>query len=114
MNCWSAPKLGPHLSHKIQKEGSYFQQFCSVQEGSEPFFFTWHKNGEVLKSGHDTNYKIENSKRTSTLTIEKIDRKDSSNYTCNVRNGLGSDSQIALLTVEGIVDTLYLSLGLFP
>ena len=97
-----APKLKPHLSHQIQSEGSYFQQFCSVQKGSGPFFFVWYRNGEVIKSEPDPNYKIENSKRYSTLTIERIERKDSANYSCSVRNGLGTDSQNVMLTVEGI------------
>ena len=105
-----APKLKPHFPHQSQSEGSYFQQFCSVQKGSEPFFFNWHRNGDVIKSGPDLNYKIENSKRSSTLTIERIERKDSANYSCIVQNGFGSDSQNVLLSVEGIVNNLFLQM----
>ena len=100
--------MKPHFPHQTQGEGSFFQQLCSVQRGSEPLFFNWHKNGELLKPGPKVNYKIENSKRFSTLTIEKIERKDSANYSCSVSNGFGSDSQNVLLTVEGKVEIAWL------
>ena len=93
--------MKPQFPHQTQSEGSYFQQFCSLQKGSEPFFFVWFKNGVPLKPSPEANYKIENSKRFSTLTIEKLERKDSANYSCSVSNGFGTDSQNILLTVEG-------------
>jgi hypothetical protein len=101
-NSKTVPKLGPSLSHKNQTEGSYFQHFCTVQEGSLPSFFEWSKNGHSLKANPDVNYKIDNFDRFSTLTIAKIDRKDSGNYTCIVRNAFGTDSQNVLLTVKGM------------
>ncbi len=96
------PKLGPYLSHKNQSEGSHFQLFCTVEEGSLPLFFEWSKNGQSLKANPDVNYKIDNFEKYSTLIIAKIDRKDSGNYTCIVRNAFGSDSQNVLLTVKGM------------
>ena len=104
MICWLVPKLKPHFPHQTQSEGLHFQQFCAVQKGSEPFFFVWYKNGVPLKPSPEANYKIENSKRFSTLTIEKLERKDSANYSCSVSNGFGSDSQNILLTIEGIIN----------
>jgi hypothetical protein len=101
-NSKTVPKLGPYVSHKNQTEGSYFQLFCTVQEGSLPFFFEWSKNGQSLKANPDVNYKIDNFDRFSTLTIAKIDRKDTGNYTCIVRNVFGTDSQNVLLTVKGM------------
>ncbi len=96
------PKLGPYLSHKNQTEGSYFQLFCTVQEGSLPLFFEWSNNGHSIKANPDVNYKIDNFERSSTLTIPKINRKDTGNYTCIVRNAYGTDSQNVLLTVKGM------------
>ena len=90
------------MSEKSITEGSLFQQFCSVEEGSNPLFFEWSRNGQTLRSGPEVNYKIENSEIFSTLTIKKINRKDSGNYTCLVTNAYGSDSQHVMLTVKGI------------
>ena len=89
------------VNHKTQSEGSSFQIFCSTQEGTHPLFFEWFKNGDPFKSSPNVDYKIENSKISSTLTIEKITRKDSGNFTCLVKNIAGSDSQNVLLTVKG-------------
>jgi len=96
--------LGPYLSHKNQTENSFFQIFCSAQEGSVPLFFQWSKDGQTIKPNPDLNYKVDNFDRFSTLTIAKIDRKDAGNYTCIVRNGFGTDSQNVLLTVKGMID----------
>jgi hypothetical protein len=106
-----APKLGPYLSHKNQTEGSYFQLLCTVQEGSLPLFFEWSKNGHSIKTNPDVNYKIDNFERSSTLTIPKINRKDTGNYTCIVRNTFGTDSQTVLLTVKGMLSLMNFSLN---
>jgi len=89
------------VGQRNQTEGSYFQLFCTIQEGSLPLFFEWSKNGKSLKASPDVNYKIESSDRFSTFTIAKIDRNDSGNYTCIVRNAFGSDSQSVLLSIKG-------------
>ena len=92
----------PSLSVINQTEGTYFQVFCSVREGSPPLFFEWSRDGQTLKPSPDVNYKIENSKMFSIFTIEKIDRRDSANYSCVVRNGIGSDTQSVLLSIKGL------------
>jgi len=89
------------VNHKNQTEGSHFQIFCTVEEGSLPLFFEWSRNGQLIKSSPDVNYKIDNSDRFSTFTIAKIDRKDAANYTCVVRNAFGTDSQSVLLSIKG-------------
>ncbi|CAG2103309.1 unnamed protein product [Medioppia subpectinata] len=94
------PKLKPHLPYNSQTEGSYYQQFCSVKKGSQPFFFEWSRNGQTLRSGPEVNYKIDNFDRFSTLTIASLVSSDAANYSCLVRNNLGSDSQYVVLTVE--------------
>ena len=74
---------------------------CSTQEGSPPFFFDWAKNAKTIKSSPDFNFKIENFETFSTLSIKKLERFDSANYTCTVKNTVGSDTQHFLLNVKG-------------
>jgi hypothetical protein len=95
--------LGTQVSHKNLTEGSFFQLFCTAEEGSLPLFFEWSKNGQSLKASPDVNYKIENFDRYSTFSIAKINRKDTGNYTCIVRNAFGTESQNVYLTVKGMI-----------
>ena len=69
-------------------------------------FFQWSRDGQIIKPNSDLSYKIDNFDKYSTFSIAKIDRKDSGNYSCVVRNGFGSDSQNVLLTVKGMFDFL--------
>jgi hypothetical protein len=96
--------LGTQVSHKNLTESSYFQLLCTVEEGSLPLFFEWSKNGQSLKANPDVNYKIDNIDRASTFIISKINRKDTGNYTCIVRNAFGTDSQNVYLTVKGMIN----------
>ena len=97
-----APKLD-RLHPKEQSEGSSLNILCSTQEGSTPLFFQWSKNGQTLKSVPNVNYRIENSDSMSVFTIKSLDRSDSGNYTCSVKNSIGSDSQTTLLTIKGLI-----------
>ena len=105
LNIWIfndlAPKLTPILNSKSQSIGSTFNIFCGVDQGSLPLSFEWSKNGQIIKSGYNLNYKIENSKKFSNLIIDEIVRSDSGNYSCAVRNSVGSDSQSVVLSVIG-------------
>ena len=94
------PKLVPFISRN-QNEGSYFQVFCTVEEGTPPLFYEWAKNGKIIKSSPDVNYKIENSDMFSTLSIKKLSRSDTGNYTCSVKNSFGSDSKSFVLSIKG-------------
>ena len=98
-----APKLSPHHKSRNQSESTSFQIFCGVEKGSDPLFFEWSINEEKVKPSPDVNYKIENNKRFSILSIEKLSQKDSANYGCVVSNQFGSDSQTISLTVTGIL-----------
>ena len=91
----------PLLSPRIQKESSYFQVVCSVEEGDQPFFFEWSKNGQTIRSGPQGDYQIESSRRSSTLNIGKVARYNAGNYSCLVKNNDGSDSQNVVLNVKG-------------
>ena len=85
-----------------QTEGSKSQIFCAVQSGSSPLFFQWYKNDEILVSNSGSNFRIDTSEEYSNLIITKVQRSDSANYTCVVRNAFGSDSQSVRLNVRGI------------
>ena len=97
----SQPKLIQLVNQRTQDEGANFQILCSVEKGSEPFFFEWSKNGQTLRPSPDVKYRIENSKISSTLTIENVARSDAGNYSCLVKNGVGSDSQNIVLKIKG-------------
>ena len=71
-------------------------------------FFEWSKNGQPIRPGPDVKYRIENSKKFSTLSIEKVERSDTGNYSCLAKNGVGSDSQNVQLNVKGNLSFLLL------
>ena len=89
------------MKNRIRSEGSYFQILCAVEEGSEPLFFEWFRNGQSIKSGPDVKYRIENSEMSSTFSIKSVERHDAGNYSCLVKNAVGTDSQNMLLNVKG-------------
>lgn len=95
----TAPKLAP-MMNRAQNIGSKFILLCSTQEGSHPLFFDWFKNGQLISSVQ-TKYKVEKSSEFSTIHIDKIDRSDAGNYSCLVKNKLGTDTQNVVLSVKG-------------
>jgi hypothetical protein len=50
----------------------------------------------------ESNFRIDSSAEYSNFIIANIDRTDSGNYSCLVRNAFGSDSQSVRLNVRGI------------
>ena len=94
------PKLAP-LYQRDQSIGSFFHAVCTIVKGSIPIFFEWRKDGNLIKSVPNVNYKIENSKKFSTLTIDEIVRGDGANYSCTAINSIGSDTQSVVLTIKG-------------
>ena len=104
---FSAPKLANIVSHKSQTIGSYFQVVCSIEEGSLPIFFEWFKNSKSLSAVPGVNYKIENSKRSSTLSIESININDAGNYSCVAKNPFGSDGHNIVLNIKGLFANKY-------
>ena len=97
----SAPKLVDVLDKRTQAENSVFQISCAIEQGSQPLFFEWSKNGQSIRPAPDVKYVINNQKLLSTLTIENVARSDAGNYSCLVKNAVGSDSQTVLLNVKG-------------
>ena len=74
-----APILTKIGQKRNQKIGSNFQVLCTIEEGSHPIFFEWFKDSVPLKTSPEVNYKIENSRLSSTLIIENIEMSDSAN-----------------------------------
>ncbi|KAH7958040.1 hypothetical protein HPB51_027977 [Rhipicephalus microplus] len=71
---------------------------CSAVEGSEPFQFSWIKDGARLESHPRVEVK-QLSETLSTLTIYKAGAEDVGNYTCIVTNAAGSDAATSQLLI---------------
>ncbi len=76
---------------------------CHSSGGTKPLFFQWYRNGQTLANGPENEFKIENNDDYSLFTIKNVDRSNSGNYSCVVRNEFGTDIQSALLTVKGLI-----------
>ena len=86
-------------SQHSQNVNKKFFIFCYLQQGSKPLTFEWFKDGRLLSSSR---YLIDTSDDVSGLTIERVNTADAGNYSCSVRNRLGSDSQHTFLLVKGL------------
>ena len=95
----------PLLPQSLLSEGSLFRLFCSISAGDKPLFFQWSKNGQILTNSPQTNYKIDNSDDFSQFIIKNIDRSDSGNYSCIVRNAFGEDVKYSQLLVKGLMSS---------
>ena len=82
--------------------GTKFRVMCSIEKGSTPLMFQWFKNNEKLDTDSKSDYNIETSDDFSVFSIKSVSKIDSANYSCNVRNAFGTDSQTVLLSVRGI------------
>ena len=103
----SVPKLGPVVTTQQRNVNTSMHISCSVQDGTPPFFFEWSKNGKGIRTGSGVKWEIENNKKLSTLTIDRIDKEDAGNYSCMVKNVYGSDSIHVNLTVKGMPVLIY-------
>lgn len=79
--------------------GKRFKQFCYLDDEatSGPYRFEWAKNSGPLPLSL-----IESSQDFSVLTIGSLAATDSGNYSCSVRNELGTDVQFTTLIVKGL------------
>ncbi len=84
-------------------KGSFFRLLCQSSAGTKPLFFQWIRNGQTLVNSPESEYRIENNDDYSLFSIKSVDRSDSGNYSCIVRNAFGNDIQSALLTIKGLI-----------
>jgi hypothetical protein len=97
------PFLFPLPSQSVLTEGLSFRLFCHSSGGTKPLFFQWNKNQQTLANSPESEYKIENNDDYSLFSIKSVDRSDSGNYSCVVRNAFGTDIKSTLLIVKGLI-----------
>jgi hypothetical protein len=79
--------------------GDFFQLICSVTSGDSPFTFHWLHQNKSFESSYET--RIEETKRSSMLSIESVSAKNAGEYTCKVLNNAGFSSITTALVVKG-------------
>lgn len=105
----TAPKLTSIRNHIYQNVGTKFRLTCSIQKGSIPVHFEWHKNGLPLSLDITNRTKrIEFGDDYSNLVIAQVMQSDTGNYSCQVSNSFGHDVQMVLLTVKGLFFYIFL------
>ena len=85
-----------------REENSKFRLFCLVEEGHKPFQFEWFWNGKLIRE--NSKILIQNNEESSMLSIERLNRSDSGEYSCNVTNSGKKDSQFTVLNVKGLLN----------
>ncbi|KAM9664693.1 titin-like, partial [Trichechus inunguis] len=73
---------------------------CHVT-GTQPIKVSWAKDNREIRSGG--NYQISYLENSAHLTILKVDKGDSGQYTCYAANEVGKDSCSAQLNIKGII-----------
>ena len=90
------PVVQPFSFAKNLKVGQKTSILC-LASGTEPFQFIWTKNGLAISSAH---INIQGSDVSTTLTLKPIKEEDGGEYTCLVKNPVGSASHSAILSIE--------------
>ncbi|KAH7966798.1 hypothetical protein HPB49_019604 [Dermacentor silvarum] len=92
------PKLQPFSFPTSKAMPKKVVVHCTVVEGSEPFDFSWAKDGARLEPNSRVEVK-QLSETVSSLAISKAGAEDIGNYTCLVTNAAGSDAATSQLLV---------------
>ncbi|KAK8779361.1 hypothetical protein V5799_019294, partial [Amblyomma americanum] len=94
----SPPKIRPFSLSKVASKGEKISILCFVSEGTQPFSFSWSKEGKDLQTTE--NVKVKTESDFSLMIIDAVDEKSAGNYTCIVKNIFGFDTHSAYLDVE--------------
>lgn len=93
------PKLAELPKKNELSENMSYVLSCMLSSGSQPVHFEWLKDNLLLEDRK--RHKIENHETISLLSLQKLQRKDSGSYTCNVKNQFGTDSTSTQLLIKG-------------
>ncbi|XP_067138830.1 cell adhesion molecule DSCAM-like [Centruroides vittatus] len=96
--CSDIPVIQPFSFPDNIIAGKSISIFCTVTDGIKPITFSWLKNNVVLTS--DGDIKINNHDLYSALIIDHVDVRHKGNYTCKVKNKIGSDSHTAFFDIK--------------
>ncbi|XP_067142263.1 cell adhesion molecule Dscam2-like [Centruroides vittatus] len=97
----TAPQIKPFYFSTTIQEGQREQIMCSVVAGESPLQFNWKKDGVDIDKF--INIKVEVSPNFySALIIPSVKSENIGNYTCTVKNAIGSDSHTASLVMKAI------------
>ncbi|KAH7975126.1 hypothetical protein HPB49_024198 [Dermacentor silvarum] len=96
------PKIQPFIFPTSKAMPKKVVVHCVVIEGSEPFKFSWLRDGAKLPSAGSSVQVKQVSEAVSSLTISKAGAEDIGNYTCVATNAAGSDSATSQLLVTDI------------
>ena len=95
------PKISKDFDRKFLAKDDPFSVLCSVLSGSQPLFFQWFKNGQLINKQSDENEIKLIDETQSMFKIKKVTSNDSGNYSCNVKNAFGEDNHTVKLIVKG-------------
>lgn len=93
-----APRIQPFSFPKNVTFGQTIKTFCSAT-GKEPLSFEWHKDGLPLYNSQQL--KLQTHDDFSILSLTSVDYNSPGNYTCVVKNTLGSAFFSAELLIKG-------------
>ncbi|XP_023349612.1 Down syndrome cell adhesion molecule-like protein 1 [Eurytemora carolleeae] len=82
------------------QEGMRTAVTCQTVDGELPIKFSWFRDGERVQDGDGETVSFQQTTYSSTLFIQKLDRKHTGKYTCTATNMAGEDSRSADLLVN--------------
>ncbi|XP_064487529.1 hemicentin-1-like [Ornithodoros turicata] len=93
-----SPKIQAFSFPATLTVGESAATLCAVTAGDRPYTFTWLKDGRKLEP--HSKVKISQSDLSSAINLESLSISHSGNYTCVVKNSVGTASYVATLTVN--------------
>ncbi|XP_049272553.1 hemicentin-1-like [Rhipicephalus sanguineus] len=93
-----APKIQPFSFPATLNVGERSGTLCIVTAGDKPLTFSWFKDESTLTT--NDNVKVTSNAEFSNLNFGSLEATHIGNYTCSVRNSVGSASFTAFLAVH--------------